>query len=237
MKIVVFDVDDTLYDQTDPFKKAMITIFPEICESLGNELSQLYLRFRYYSDKVFHLTENGTLALDDMRIYRIKEALNDFSYTISTADASAFQKSYHDYQGKITLKQEIMDILVSLEQRNVPIAILTNGPTDHQKRKIKQLGLEELIVKERVFISEEIGVAKPDKGIFQQIEETFDRPASDFIYIGDSYENDVVGSKGADWSCIWLNKYQRKIPQSAVQPNYELANYVELAEKIEKLLK
>ena len=43
-----FDVDDTLYDQFIPFKKAFIEIFPKI-KTLP--IYQIFIKFRKYSDK------------------------------------------------------------------------------------------------------------------------------------------------------------------------------------------
>ena len=45
-----FDVDDTLYDQFIPFKKAFIEIFPKI-KTLP--IYQIFIKFRKYSDKIF----------------------------------------------------------------------------------------------------------------------------------------------------------------------------------------
>lgn len=238
MKIVVFDVDDTLYDQIDPFKKAMTEVFPEIMEVLEVSMSQLYLRFRYYSDKVFHLTENGTLPLEEMRVYRITEAMRDFSYVISTEQAQDFQESYQKNQGQIVLKKEMEDIITNLNENNITMLILTNGPTEHQKRKIKQLGLESFLDEKKVFISEEVGLAKPNREIFEHIENRFASSfPSDFIYVGDSYENDVMGAKGANWKCIWLNKYQKIIEKTTFQADVELTDYHKLDRVLASLLK
>lgn len=44
-----FDVDDTLYDQFIPFKKAFIEIFPKI-KTLP--IYQIFIKFRKYSDEI-----------------------------------------------------------------------------------------------------------------------------------------------------------------------------------------
>lgn len=236
MKIVIFDVDDTLYDQIEPFKRAMREVFPNEYEKLGSRKEGLYLRFRYYSDKVFHLTEDGSLSLEDMRVYRITEALKDFSFSVSEYSAKKFQEAYHYYQGKISLRDDVSDLLIDLNSKQIPVGILTNGPTNHQKKKIIQLGLFSFFNEEKIFISEEMGVAKPDILAFRNIEETFGTLSENCVYIGDSYENDVIGAKSAGWHVIWLNKYGRNLNDTDIKPDAELSDYSLLKEAIEKYL-
>ena len=50
MRTIVFDVDDTLYDQQQPFRNAMTKIFPNVATE---DMHELYLRFRHHSDETF----------------------------------------------------------------------------------------------------------------------------------------------------------------------------------------
>ncbi|EIZ2929160.1 TPA: HAD family hydrolase, partial [Listeria monocytogenes] len=48
-------------------------------------------------------------------------------------------------------------------------------------------------------------------------------------YIGDSFENDVIGSKSAGWKSIWLNRRGHLIPtEAAFQPDYCVENEQQL---------
>ena len=49
------------------------------------------------------------------------------------------------------------------------------------------------------------------------------------LYIGDSFENDVIGAKAAGWSVWWFNHQNRKIPegQSAIFEK-EIKNFEDL---------
>lgn len=237
MKAVIFDIDDTLYDQIVPFKNALRESLPQVSKELENKLYAVYIKFRYYSDKVFHLTEEGSLSLDDMRVYRIKEALKDFDRVITTKEAKYFQKTYRFNQGKLVIKEEMIDLITELQASHITLGILTNGPTDHQKAKIKQLGLTHIIPKENIFISGELGLAKPNREVFQHIETCLEKTNDQLIYIGDSYENDVVGAKSSDWTCIWLNKYGKDIREEAIQPDIELVDDTQISQVIMEIIK
>lgn len=237
MKVVIFDVDDTLYDQIVPFEEALQVSLPHASQELKKELKSLYIRFRYYSDKVFHLTEEGTLSLEEMRVYRIQEALKDFGIRITNKEAEEFQQAYRDNQGKLVMKPEMTSLINELVALNVTLGILTNGPTEHQKAKLEQLGLNNLIPKEIIFISGEVGLAKPSQEIFQHIETTLGKRSEQFVYIGDSYENDVVGAKSSDWQCIWLNKYEKNIREEVIQPDIELVDYTQIRQVLLEMIK
>ena len=47
---IVFDVDDTIYDQQAPYRIAMEKCFPDFDMS---HMNQAYIRFRHYSDVGF----------------------------------------------------------------------------------------------------------------------------------------------------------------------------------------
>lgn len=215
---IYFDMDDTLYDQFIPFKKAYKKVFPRLNEL---PMRKLFYWFRFYSDEVFEDSQNGIITMNEMHLYRITSAFNQLGETINVAKALNFQLTYQEYQNKIQLSDTMIRILDMLVTWNIELGIITNGPTKHQLNKIETLGLSKWFVREYIYISGEVGFAKPDKRIFQIIGE-----GSKNIYVGDSYKNDVVGAKSADWKCIWLNK--KKEAHKTVIPDFEVANEEEL---------
>ena len=60
IETVVFDIDDTIYDQQEPFRKAVQKLFPLVSEA---DMLPLYTRFRVHSDNNFNkvITQEWTL--------------------------------------------------------------------------------------------------------------------------------------------------------------------------------
>jgi putative hydrolase of the HAD superfamily len=56
-----------------------------------------------------------------------------------------------------------------------------------------------------IIISGDNGISKPDKRIFIEACELLKRQPGDCLYIGDSYENDIIGSKTAGMFSCWYN--------------------------------
>lgn len=201
MSAVIFDLDDTLYDQLEPFKKAAKKnfLFP------NSQIEDLYLFSRSFSDEVFHLTHTGKMDLEDMYIYRIQNACAQFGMDLTAKQALQFQEDYAYFQGKIELFEAAKEVLAYCKQQNIPIGLITNGPTNHQWAKVHQLGLTRWISEKNIFISSAVGISKPDVRLFKYVEQFMNLDNKDTYYVGDSYENDIIGAKNAGWKAIWYN--------------------------------
>lgn len=222
--IFVFDVDDTLYDLAEPFKKALRKNFPEI----EVDIEQVFLKYRAYSDEVFEKTVSGQMSMREMYIYRISKALEDYGYLITTQEALIFQRDYAEYQKLIELEPDMRKIFNYLKMCNLTMGIITNGPHKHQEKKIDILNVRKWIAKKNVMISGEFGHSKPDPQIFNSLEEKLDASNDDVYYIGDSFHSDVEGAWNAGWIPIWLNTRGKIMPYTPNNEMYEVKSYKEL---------
>ncbi|WP_233710739.1 HAD family hydrolase [Natronococcus pandeyae] len=81
-----------------------------------------------------------------------------------------------------------------------PIGILTNGDGSQQRAKLERHGLGELV--EEVLVSNDVGAGKPDPEIFDLAKERL--PADEHVYVGDSYDEDIVGARSAGFRTIYV---------------------------------
>jgi putative hydrolase of the HAD superfamily len=100
------------------------------------------------------------------------------------------------------------DTVMTLETvRRLPgverIGMITNGPTEVQRRKIELLGLEPYL--DFILISEEFGCWKPDPAIFAEALRLGGATAGEAVFIGDSAEHDMTGAHAAGIASIWIN--------------------------------
>jgi putative hydrolase of the HAD superfamily len=233
MDTIIFDVDDTLYDQLQPFKVAFEKQFKYVT---GVPIDKLYIASRKYSDSLFDQSEAGTISLLELQTHRIMAACQDFGIEIAYQEAIDFQETYLGEQKKITLFPEIELLFNALHKRNKQLAILTNGPEQHQSMKIHQLGLTRWVPKENLFISGAIGYAKPAPQTFEIVEKRLNLKKDTTVYIGDSFDNDVVGAKQAGWHAIWMNHRQKDTPRSVFQPDKILQTPKELLDLVDDYL-
>lgn len=135
MKAFLFDVDDTLYDQLQPFQRAYLKMFGE---PEGVDLERLFSQSRKRGDEVFEASQLGTISMEEMYIYRTQKSFADLELFISPDQALAFQAYYQEFQQKIFLSEECRSMLADLKGR-VRLGIITNGPGAHQRNKVKRL--------------------------------------------------------------------------------------------------
>ncbi|MBC1449311.1 HAD family hydrolase [Listeria welshimeri] len=219
---LIFDIDDTVYDQLKPFEEAFKTVF-EKADPL--KIENLYIKSRFYSDEVYHRVVRGEMPKAEMHIYRITQALNDFDYQITKKEAEAFQQAYEQNQRKIELSSGIKEILTWAKKNDITMGIITNGPKEHQQHKINDLQINDYIPADHTFISGGVGIEKPDKKIFELVEKQIGINCVETYYIGDSFENDVIGSKSAGWNAIWLNRRGHlEQEKAAFHPDYCVPN-------------
>lgn len=231
-KFIFFDIDDTLYDQLIPFENAIRKKFGK----MNINIEELFKCSRKLSDEVFDLTESNKISLDEMHVYRIKKALEHQYIYIDDSTALDFQKEYLYNQSHIKLSKEMENILLNILSKNVEIGIISNGPSKHQREKIKNLGLEKYIKEKNIFISSEIGRAKPDIELFRIVEKTMMlNSRKDKIYfIGDSLSNDIIPAKLINWISIWLDRRGKSNNSNFEVPNYLVKNENELDNLIKK---
>lgn len=229
-----FDIDDTLYNQIIPFQRAYEDVcgdrFPDL------DIEALFVRNRFRSDEVFQMVRRGELDEKEMYAYRICRAFEDCGGKLDTDSAMAFQHAYSIHQNEIALSDVVKAMLDALSEKNVPLGIISNGPTEHQMHKVERLGLEKWFPRKRIFISGEVGYAKPEKKLFSLIEERLGLSRGDCAFFGDSFAFDVTGAKNAGWTSVWFNRRKNEVPENpSFMPDYVVCSESQMADLAGKL--
>ena len=101
------------------------------------------------------------------------------------------------------LADDAKDTLNTLKERGYRLAVLSNN--DSRLRSVlKDLAIDFLF--EKIFISSEMGVEKPEAEIFRKVEKSFSKEPSNFLHIGDSYSRDFEGASQAGWDALLFGK-------------------------------
>ena len=108
---------------------------------------------------------------------------------------------------EVELFPDVLPVLKKLAQERVSVAVFTNGPTDGQTRKFLSLGLDRYI--EKLFISENIGIAKPHAEAFNHVLSRLNCTREETMMVGDSLEYDVLGGKSAEINAVLLDRLER----------------------------
>lgn len=97
---------------------------------------------------------------------------------------------------------EALPILSYLHER-YQVCILSNGFGQIQYAKLRDTGLLPYV--HHVVLSEDIGINKPSRRIFEHALELCGADAVESVMIGDSWFTDIVGASNAGIDSIWYN--------------------------------
>lgn len=233
MKNIIFDVDDTLYDLMEPFQKAHEELF---AQRYDMSCEPLFMASRTYSDEAFYMVEEGKLLAEEAFSYRISKAYEQFGVVISLEDAKGFEERYRWHQKRLQLPLVTKRILDFCNAKQIKIGALTNGTVENQGKKIKTLKLNQWIPEEYLFISERIGAPKPKAQAFLAVQEKMNLVPEDTWFVGDTFEIDVVGAKGAGWHALWYNHRGRAVPEGDIKPDIQVTTGEELFEVIRRIV-
>ena len=231
--MVFFDIDDTLYDQAKPFAYAVHKVYGDVPGATDTEL---FSASRAHSAQVFAAFSRGELPTDYIYTRRMVDTLADFGVSISDELALKIQRAYERDTGKALSLSRPMQQCLERCSSTCRVGVITNGAKGRQMGKLRLLHAWKWIEPDAVFISDKLGMAKPDPAIFRYAcKSTGTRPER-CLYIGDSYDNDVVGAVSAGMPVVWLNRRKKTRPADGAQPTGEVASDTELLDLLERIL-
>lgn len=194
-KVVVFDLDDTLYKEIDFLRSA----YKEIATSVGHpELAQQMFEWYKKGDNAFK---------------KLNQRLG------KNTPIEDYLSIYRNHFPSIRLIEGVEDTLDELRYRGNVLGLITDGRSISQRNKIKALGLERWIDEKDIIISEEFGSEKTDGNNFRYFNELY--PDSHLYYVGDNPMKDFVVPNSLHWKTIMLKDDGRNIhPQKECPEGY-----------------
>ncbi len=237
-KAIIFDLDDTLILSEGTIQKT----WQEICKSYKKrhpavDTEELYKKIReiaiwFWSDKTRH-----------------REGRNDMDKTRREIALKAFeQMGLDDSKGAIKMADEFserryemlelfpgsLEILETVRQAEIKTGLLTNGEAKMQRRKIDQFQLVPYF--DVIQVEGEAGIGKPEPESYRMIMKRLGVTASEAWIVGDNLEWEVVVPQQIGLTAIWLNFYQKSIPNPDIKPDRILTEISQLAEVLAESL-
>jgi len=109
-------------------------------------------------------------------------------------------------------------------------SIVTNGMKEVQRPRIKKCNWEHYF--KNIFVSDEMGVAKPQIAFFDHCMEVSGQPdKADILVIGDTLESDILGANRAGLKSCWMNP-DNKVHPSDIVPDYQISKLSDLLDII-----
>jgi putative hydrolase of the HAD superfamily len=186
---VVFDVDDTLCLERDFVASGFRSVADLIALHTGLP-----------SEPLFDFLWDGFLA--GRRGTAFDALLAEYPEVTEAFMLSDLVTAYRAHQPVIALLPEVKGLLQSLRERSHPVGVITDGPPESQRAKIRALGLESLA--DPLVTTGDWGpdFSKPHPRAFEVIEAAWDMSGSELAYIADNPTKDFITPKQRGWHTI-----------------------------------
>ncbi|MFS4417357.1 HAD family hydrolase [Maribacter sp. 2307ULW6-5] len=173
--VVVFDLDDTLYNELDFLKSA-------------------------YFEMASSLQKDKPLLLYAEMFSRYRDGQNVFASLAEKyhRPIAYFVERYRAHVPNIKPFDGVVPLFRDIREKRGKIAVVTDGRSSTQRNKLKALGIEPFI--DALVVSEEIGSEKPSKANFMKIEELL--PGTSYLYVADNFKKDFLAPKAMGWKTI-----------------------------------
>lgn len=230
-QVVVFDLDDTLFRERDFCRSGFRFLCnPERCANLDLETFPSSEDLEMLAAKMdmeltgrrnpFAPYEDFFLPLFRPTSFNLKDHIDEYR--------SHYPEALH-------LADGVESVLDYLSGNGIRMALITDGRSTTQRRKIEALGLGRYIAPEMIFISEETGHDKYSRKMFAEVVRMFPE-ARGFFYVGDNPRKDFYHPNLLGWTTVQVPYHTDNVhppcePETPLHaPGIILKNFSELRE-------
>jgi len=229
----LFDLDQTLLDFHASEYKALGIVLRANGLSFSDEI---YRAFKVYNKSLWLELEKGTISRTELFTKRFQDVFSRCEGETAGLDPL---KVNDDFIRTMSVNGVLMDGALEFVRKakesiaDARIYIASNGATVNAKGRIASTGLDRYI--DELFISEDMGVTKPDTAFFDLCLNRIGEPRSSCIMIGDSLSSDMLGAKNASLDSVWfMPSGNIEEAMTAYDINYCASSFDELYEILEK---
>lgn len=215
-EIILFDLDNTLFDFDIDQKKA----YYGAIDSIGYILDdRMYKKYCEINEFMWHMLNDGMMGLEEVFVRRHERFFDIYGIDYSPKDFDNLLTLHFQKTG--TTIKGVIELLEKLKYYYV-LVVASNGPKDQQYHRLKNSGLMDYF--EKIFISEEVGYNKPELEFYQNIFDSMNvYDKSKYLMVGDSISSDILGGINAGIDTCWYNP-KRKSKRLRISPTYEIQN-------------
>ncbi|KLA31933.1 HAD family hydrolase [Bacillus cereus] len=207
---MLFDLDDTLLDRDKAVDNLFLLVLEKCYEDVSDTVKNNMLqKFKEYDKREYGISDKSIVL----------ESLFDEFAPKYRLPHNYIQDFWNEnFPTCFSIDQNTIHFLNHIKS-HFKIGIITNGSTHRQKAKIINTNLNNYF--DTIIISEEVGLSKPDKRIFELALNKLNMQPEDVLFIGDDLEKDIAGPQNANINGVWFNPQKIK-NTTQIQPYAEI---------------
>jgi putative hydrolase of the HAD superfamily len=220
---VVFDMDDTLYDEIDYCKSG----FNAVAASLSKHPNTPN------AEKIFESLWNQFASGNHTRTFNA--ALDELKIPYNDEMIKSLIELYRNHKPNLTLPAETKNVLDQLSGK-YKLAMLTDGFMPAQQLKVRALGIEQYF--QKIVYTEQLGRQfwKPSPVGFEKIIEGLNEKPQNMAYIADNQAKDFIAPNRLGMATIRIIRTNRIHHESEPGPNAAPRSSIDQIDKLAQML-
>ena len=200
---LLFDADGTLFDFDLAEKLALQSVLGHLEQSFNDHA---YSSYKAINKQLWQAFEKGQIKQSEIKTQRFEKWLEVLNINADIEEVSTYYVSQLATQGP--LLEGALELIQELSTR-YKMLIMTNGLKEVQRPRFDASILRPYFAE--IIVSGEVGVAKPETGIFDIAFEKMGKPdKNEVLIIGDSLSADMQGGLKYGIDTCWFNPQKAK---------------------------
>ena len=215
IKHIFFDLDHTIWDFDRNAEETLMELFehynlPALGLNSPQNFIQTYTENNHFLWAEYHL---GKISKEELRSQRFSKTFLQLGVEPDLVPQQ-FEADYVRISPtKTNLFEGSEKVLAYLKQKYT-LHIISNGFKETTLTKMSVSGLNPYF--QNVIISEDVGVNKPDKAVFEYALNKAGATKEESIMVGDSIEADIRGAQAFGMKAIFFNPLNREKPEDVL---------------------
>lgn len=198
-KAVFIDLDNTIINSDECYDIALNEVYLKYFQSIVSK--------DFFMEEYGKIRNNYILLLNNYsshkKYFYLKDLVKKYIGNLSLIN-EVYKYYWTIFNKNIKLETGIHSLLKFFNDNNIKVYIITNFCEDLQIEKLMSVDILSLI--SDIVSSEEVLFEKPHPYIFTYALNKFGLKAGEVLYIGDSYEQDIIGSINVGLYSCYYNK-------------------------------
>lgn len=230
LKAIFFDIDDTLFSTTDFASKARRAAV-EAMRRRGLRLPTEHI-LRELHEVIVEFSSNHEHHFDKLLLRLPRRSWDGVNPAILVA---AGVQAYHDSKfHQLRPYPDVPPVLARLARTDLVRGIITAGLEVKQADKLLRLGLYDYFTPTAIFISDQIGISKPNAKLFQRACDEVGVAPRESMYVGDHPTHDIDPANALGMITVHVRRGKHAPEQGRTKPTYTLKNFKELLTVLRK---
>ena len=227
IEFLFIDLDDTILD----FHKAEAIAVAKTLQSFGLEPTETVVsRYSQINKGYWERLERKEVTREFLLVNRFADLFNEYGLTVDPVQcARTYEKNLGTGHYFLPGAYEAVESL----SKKYKLYLASNGTSHVQAGRLESANISHFF--QGIFISQEIGVNKPDREYFTRC---FARipgfHLEKAMIVGDSLSSDILGGKQVGMRTCWVNPKGKTSPDN-LKPDYEIPSLSALESLLENL--